>query len=199
MAGPPLVGRLGLRIYHLILKIEGWDTQYVIIQLDAYRRHLREMQNPCGSSTGSAVGVSAGYAPIALGTDSIGSLISPATRAALYAQKPTPCSVDMSGTYPVSAHFDAVGGMAKSVIDLAAITDSLLESKGRESHKSETLVDCLPRTFRGLKIGFLDPRVWQYPPSLVKRIEEVDRQIISLLCQVFSSYTLTFDLDQSHR
>lgn len=190
MAGPPLVGRLGLRIYHLILKIEGWDTQYVTIQVDAYRHRSREIQNPCGSSTGSAVGVSAGYSPIALGTDSIGSLISPATRAALYTLKPTPGSVDMSGIYPVSVHFDAVGGMAKSVIDLAVITDSLLEPKSRESYKSEKFVDCLPKTFRGLKIGFLDPRVWQYPSALVKKIEEVDRQIVSLLYQVSGSLYL---------
>ena len=178
MVGLPLVGRLGLHIYHLILKIEGWDIQYVTMQIDLFRRRSREIQNPCGSSTGSAVGVSAGYSSIALGTDSIGSLISPATRAALYALKPTPGSVDMSGIYPVSAPFDAVGGMAKSVIDLAAITDILLESNGQESRNSEKPADCLPKTFRGLNIGFLDPRVWQYPSTHVKKIEVVDRQIV---------------------
>ena len=149
------------------------------------------MQNPCGSSTGSAVGVSAGYSPIALGTDSVGSLISPATRAALYTLKPTPGSVDMSGIWPVSVHFDAVGGMAKSVIDLATMTDCLLESNTRNSFQSGELVECLSKTFRGLRIGFLDPRVWHYPRELVKKIEEVDRQIVSGFCKNLLYLTLT--------
>ena len=131
--------------------------------------------------------MSAGYSPLALGTDSIGSLISPATRAALYTLKPTPGSVDMSGIWPVSVHFDAVGGMAKSVIDLATITDCLLESNARESFQSESreLVGCLSRAFRGLKIEFLNPRVWLYPLELIEEIEEVDCQIVGNFCKSF--------------
>ncbi|KAL6795156.1 amidase signature domain-containing protein [Trichoderma sp. SZMC 28012] len=45
--------------------------------------------NPSGSSSGSAVGVSAGYAPISVGTETDGSLLCPAGRAAPYAIKPT--------------------------------------------------------------------------------------------------------------
>lgn len=99
----------------------------------------------------------------------------------------------MSGIWPVSVYFDAVGGMAKSVIDLATITDSLLESKARESFQSESreLVECLSKTFRGLRIGFLDPRVWHYPPELVEKIEEVDRQIVSDFCKSLFYILLT--------
>jgi amidase len=69
--------------------------------------------------------MSAGYAPITLGTDTIGSLISLATRA-LYTIKPTVGSVDMARTWAVSPYHDAIGGMTKSVIDLATITAALL-------------------------------------------------------------------------
>lgn len=97
----------------------------------------------------------------------------------------------MSGIWPVSVHFDAVGGMAKSVIDLATITDCLLESNARESFQSVELVECLSKTFRGLKIGFLDPRVWHYPPELVEEIEEVDRQVVSGFCKSLLYLMLT--------
>ena len=89
----------------------------------------------------------------------------------------------MSGIWPVSVHFDAVGGMAKSVIDLATITDCLLESNARESFRSGELVERLSKTFRGLRIGFLDPRVWHYPPELVEGIEEANRQMVSGFCK----------------
>ena len=137
-------------------------------------------QSPCGSSTGSAVGVSAGYAPIALGTESIGSIFSPATRAALYALKPTIGSVDMSGVWPVSKVFDAVGGMTKSVSDLAAITGCLITQGHLESSlNSKKFKDVLSKDFAGLKVGFLDPEVWVYPPEVVSPIESVATQIVS--------------------
>ena len=108
----------------------------------------------------------------------MGSLISLATRAALFTLKPTPGSVGMSSIWPVSVHFDAVGGMAKSVIDLINISDCLLEPNARGSFQWEELVECLSKTFQGLRIGFLDPRVWHYSSELVEKIEEIDRQIV---------------------
>ena len=110
--------------------------------------------------------------------------------------KPTPGSVDMSGIWPVSIHFDAVGGMAKSVIDLASITDCLLEPDAKKSFQTRELVDCLSKSFRGLRIGFLDPRVWHYPPELIERIEEVDRQIVRRFCKkscYFNAYSDDLD------
>ncbi|KAF2682905.1 hypothetical protein K458DRAFT_453191 [Lentithecium fluviatile CBS 122367] len=55
------------------------------------------MRAPGGSSTGSAMGVAAGFSPLSLGTETSGSLTSPASRAALYALKLTPGSVSIKG------------------------------------------------------------------------------------------------------
>lgn len=103
----------------------------------------------------------------------------------------------MSGIWPVSVHFDAVEGMAKSVIDLATITDCLLESNARGFFQSGDLVERLSKSFRGLRIGFLDPRVWHYPPELVEEIEEVDRQIVSGFCKMllYLMLTMTTQID----
>lgn len=52
-------------------------------------RLLISAQSPAGSSSGSAIAISAGLAPLSLGTETFGSLVHPAIRAALYTVKPT--------------------------------------------------------------------------------------------------------------
>ncbi|KAF5599974.1 glu asp-tRNA amidotransferase subunit A [Fusarium pseudoanthophilum] len=79
--------------------------------------------NPSGSSTGSAVAVSAGYAPLSIGTETYGSLVSPASRAALYTIKPSMGRVSQSGIIPISHTMESAGPMAKTPYDLAALLD----------------------------------------------------------------------------
>ena len=83
------------------------------------------LQAPGGSSTGSAVGVAAGFGPVSLGTETSGSLTSPASRAALYALKLTPGSVSIEGVWEVAQSYDSAGAMAKTVIDLVHISNVL--------------------------------------------------------------------------
>ncbi|CAG9998783.1 unnamed protein product [Clonostachys byssicola] len=141
--------------------------------------------SPLGSSTGSAVGVSAGYSPLALGTETDGSLVQPAARAALYALKPTPGSVKMDGAWTLSHHFDAIGGMTKSVTDLAIITELLHTDQVRSKLPTGGYLSSLSKSFEGLKVGFLDPEIWHLPerlcpqiPSVVQELNETYEQAI---------------------
>ena len=88
---------------------------------------LNTPQNPAGSSSGSAVGVTAGYAPISIGTETEGSLIVPASRAALYTIKPTIPIVSQEGIIPITGFCDSAGPMTKSVEDLANLMDVLVD------------------------------------------------------------------------
>ncbi|KAI4111248.1 MAG: hypothetical protein LQ339_000709 [Xanthoria mediterranea] len=83
--------------------------------------------NPDGSSFGSAIAVSAGLTPFALGTETDGSLIMPANRAALYTMKPTIGIVSQQGIVPVSHICDTAGPMTKSVLDLAHLMDIIVD------------------------------------------------------------------------
>lgn len=77
------------------------------------------MQNPSGSSSGSAVGVSAGFASLYFGTETDGSIVLPANRAALYGIKATVGSVSAVGVIPVAPKLTgSIWVMAKSVWDL---------------------------------------------------------------------------------
>ncbi|KAF2793354.1 amidase signature enzyme [Melanomma pulvis-pyrius CBS 109.77] len=119
---------------------------------------------PAGSSSGSAAGVAAGFAPISLGTESDGSIIMPACRAGLYALKLTPGSVDNTGVQPAAPSFDCLGGFAKNVRDLAHLVAIIQGHEPGKYISSET-------SWEGLKIGFSDPTKWRSYPSAMETVD----------------------------
>ncbi|MCW2895567.1 MAG: gatA 2 [Actinomycetia bacterium] len=82
-------------------------------------------RNPSGSSSGSAAGVSAGLAPLAVGTETDGSIISPSSACGVVGIKPTLGMVSRSGIVPLSLAQDTAGPMATSVADAAALLSVL--------------------------------------------------------------------------
>lgn len=78
-----------------------------------------------GSSGGSAAAVAAGLAPIALGSDTNGSIRVPASLAGLFGLKPTYGALSRGGTFPFVASLDHVGPLARSVMDLALTHDAM--------------------------------------------------------------------------
>ncbi|KAL3479412.1 amidase signature domain-containing protein [Aspergillus californicus] len=129
--------------------------------------------SPSGSSTGSAVAVSAGYAPVSTGAETDGSLICPAGRAALYTIKPTIGLVPGEGLVPVSSNFDSAGPMTKSVYDLAVVLDVIT---GRDAGSSYTA--CMTGGWGDVSVGVLDPVVWRFPDTFVKPVLEATEQIV---------------------
>jgi amidase len=82
-------------------------------------------RNPSGSSSGSGVAVAAGLAPIAVGTETDGSIVCPASACGIVGIKPTLGLVSRSGIVPVSLAQDTAGPMARSVADAAALLSVL--------------------------------------------------------------------------
>ncbi len=80
---------------------------------------------PGGSSTGSAVAVASGHVPMALGTQTGGSVNRPATYNGVTGFKPTYGLVSRRGVYPLSWTLDTVGWMARTVLDAAVLLDVL--------------------------------------------------------------------------
>lgn len=76
-------------------------------------------RSPSGSSAGSAVAVSAGLAPLALGSETNGSIISPASMCGVAAIKPTVGVTSRAGVIPISRTQDSVGAFGRSVADVA--------------------------------------------------------------------------------
>ncbi|KAK0750692.1 amidase signature domain-containing protein [Schizothecium vesticola] len=132
---------------------------------------------PGGSSTGSAVAVAAGFAPLALGTETIGSIITPASRAGLYALKPTVGAVQGTekGMYTLTEFFDSPGGMAKGVRDLREVMEVLMPNRGVGYRMGVSGEGC--GRWEGLEVGFLDAGVWKMAHGMCKDIGGAGREM----------------------
>jgi amidase len=74
---------------------------------------------PGGSSSGSAAAVAAGFVPVAIGTQTLGSVIRPAAFCGVVGYKPSFGAISRTGVHPFSASLDTVGVFARSVADAA--------------------------------------------------------------------------------
>jgi amidase len=80
-------------------------------------------RNPSGSSSGSAVAVAAGLCAGAIGTETDGSIVSPACSNGLVGLKPTVGLVSRAGIIPISATQDTAGPLTRSVRDAALLLE----------------------------------------------------------------------------
>ena len=99
--------------------------------------------------------MSAGYCPLSIGTDTDGSLICPAERAALYSLKLTPTLVSQEGIIPVSHSFDSLGPMAKTPHDLALILEILVDDS--KVSVTRDYLSALTGSWHGIKVVALLP------------------------------------------
>ncbi|PWY83399.1 amidase [Aspergillus heteromorphus CBS 117.55] len=106
---------------------------------------------PGGSSSGSAVGVAAGFAPLALGTETSGSVCMPANRAGLYSVTLTQGSVDLNGVFALSRDFDKLGVMGKCPQDLGVLVEVIRGGRMKGS---------VGGGWSDVSVGFVDPLVW---------------------------------------
>ncbi len=118
-------------------------------------------RNPCGSSSGSAVAVSANLAPLAIGTETNGSIVCPAGVCGVVGIKPTVGLVGRSGIIPISHTQDTAGPMARTVSDAALLLGALTGidpldsvtggSRGRSYADYSSFLD--RRGLKGTRIG----------------------------------------------
>jgi len=81
---------------------------------------------PGGSSSGSAAAVAAGMVPLAIGSQTNGSVIRPASFCGVYGFKPTHGLIPRSGIMKLSRALDHVGVFARSIEDIALVSEQLV-------------------------------------------------------------------------
>jgi Asp-tRNA(Asn)/Glu-tRNA(Gln) amidotransferase A subunit family amidase len=89
---------------------------------------------PGGSSSGSAAAVAAGIVPLALGTQTLGSVIRPAAFNGIVGLKPSFGAIPRTGVHPLSPSLDHVGFFARRVDDVAFALSLLAASSDRDPH-----------------------------------------------------------------
>src|SRR5262245_50131818 len=111
-------------------------------------------RNPCGSSSGSAVAVAARLAPLAVGTETDGSIVCPAGINGVVGIKPTHGTVSGRGIVPIAPSQDTAGPIARTVRDaallLAAIAD---ERAAAPAVAAAARAAAAPATLAGVRLG----------------------------------------------
>ncbi len=135
--------------------ISGWSA----VGGQTRNAHDR-LRNPSGSSAGSAVGTAASFCAAAIGTETDGSILSPASVNGIVGLKPTVGAVSGKGIVPITPRQDTAGPMARSVADAAALFAAMREPghgpvPGLQQLESARL--------RGLRIGVLAPAGSSHP------------------------------------
>ncbi len=103
-----------------------------------------------GSSSGSAVAVSAGLVTVAVGTETWGSLIAPASQNGIVSIKPSAGVVSRDGVLPLVDSWDSAGPLARSVTDASILLD-VLAVAGSSGAFYRSALD--PNGLRGRRVG----------------------------------------------
>src|SRR6266851_1692105 len=129
-------------------------------------------RNPSGSSSGSGVAIAANLAAAAVGTETDGSIVSPATTNGLVGIKPTIGLVSRTGIVPIAHSQDTAGPMTRTVADAAALLGAMTgvdssdaptrdsERKGRRDYSAA--LD--PAGLKGARIGVVRNKLFGYSP-----------------------------------
>ncbi|AHC16281.1 amidase family protein [Salinispira pacifica] len=148
----------------------------------------------CGSSSGSAAAVAAGYTEMAIGTETDGSIICPSAMNGVVGLKPGVGRVSRGGIIPISGSQDTAGPIARSIASAAWLLSAI---EGEDPEDAATLLNeregaDSPEAFlgmrdlRGIRVGVLkkpegfDPGVLNLYFSRISRIRELGAELIEL-------------------
>ncbi len=150
-------------------------------------------RNPCGSSSGSAVAVSANLCALAVGTETDGSIISPSSINGIAGIKPGIGLVSQEGIIPISFSQDTAGPMARTLGDAAVLLEAMMEKAGnaKTSASSEFDTTAGDRDLSGLRIALALNYSGMHPEMDLMAIKAAD--ILRALGAVVEETTIEID------
>ena len=161
-----------------------------------------KQRTPGGSSTGSAVGVASNIFPVAMGSQTAGSVLRPAAYNGIIGTKPTMGRISRYGVHPVSWSVDTMGFFSRTVADAALMLSVLAKWDAKDAYSSKVSCDELnfehhgdfkPKSIGILQSFFLeecDPEIKSHVSNLTKLISNEGVKIEEL--------NLSFDMDLIH-
>jgi Asp-tRNA(Asn)/Glu-tRNA(Gln) amidotransferase A subunit family amidase len=136
------------------------------------RNPHNHQHTPGGSSSGSAAAVAAGMVPFAIGSQTNGSTIRPASFCGIYGFKPTFGVLNTAGMTRISRSLDHPGLLARKPEDISTVFDVLTQYRNRENFRN---YDTQPENPSSLKIGVLD--IWGVPSLSRDMADEFENYI----------------------
>lgn len=159
-------------------------------------------RTPGGSSTGSAVGVASNIFPLAMGSQTAGSVLRPAAYNGVVGTKPTMGRISRYGVHPVSWSVDTMGFFSRTVEDAALLLSVLAKPDSKDQYSSYVSSEDLsfdqhfelkPKSIGILQSFFLeecDPEIKSHVSALTNLISNEGVKVEEL--------NLPFDMDLIH-
>lgn len=131
-----------------------------------------------GSSAGSASAVAAGLVPFAIGTETLGSIVSPSTECGTTGLRPTFGRVSRHGAMALSWSMDKIGPICRTVEDCAIVLAAIAGPDGKDASVTDIPFNYNPSLSfnRGIKIGYLKSAFEEDHPT-----REQDQQVLTML------------------
>lgn len=123
-------------------------TELAFVHANETRNPHNPAHTPGGSSSGSAAAVAAGHVPLAVGTQTNGSVIRPASFCGTFGFKPTRGSIPRTGVLQTSKSLDQLGSFARTLEDAALLADVLC---GYDQRDSESFAHPRPAMAQGTR------------------------------------------------
>ncbi|WP_108482052.1 amidase family protein [Oceaniglobus ichthyenteri] len=149
---------------------------------------------PGGSSSGSAVAVAAGIVPLAIGSDTAGSVRVPASFCGIWGFKASQAHYSLEGSFPLSRSLDSLGTFANDVEDLVRF-DALICGENPDDSPARAIAD----------LSFLIPDSVVFDgvaPDILARFDQFVRRLRDAGAQIeraaFSPFAETADLFRDH-
>lgn len=112
-------------------------------------------QGSSGSSAGSAASTAAGLVAFAIGTETLGSIVSPSTRCGVTGLRPTFGRVSRHGAMALSWSMDKIGPICRSALDCAMVFDAIRGPDGKDPNVSIASFNYNSKTdIKRLKVGY---------------------------------------------
>jgi aspartyl-tRNA(Asn)/glutamyl-tRNA(Gln) amidotransferase subunit A len=137
---------------------------------------LKVVRAPGGSSSGSAVAVAAGLAPVAIGTDTGGSIRIPASFNGITGYKSSTGRYPMEGVFPLSRTLDSLGPLAHTVED-CALMDAALRGAQLPETRSQPLADLRVLAPETLVLDGCEPAVLANFEAAIERLAKAGARI----------------------
>ncbi|TAM98879.1 MAG: amidase, partial [Rhodanobacteraceae bacterium] len=135
-------------------------------------------RSACGSSSGSAAAVAAGFVTVAIGTETNGSVICPSAANGVVGIKPTVGLVSRAGIIPISSTQDTAGPIARDVRDAAIVLGAIAGSdprdpatKDADRHATDYTKFLDPDALKGKRIGVVR-ELSQDGPEVTKLLDQ---------------------------
>ncbi|MHA2621616.1 MAG: Asp-tRNA(Asn)/Glu-tRNA(Gln) amidotransferase subunit GatA [bacterium JZ-2024 1] len=144
---------------------------------------------PGGSSGGSAVAVAAGVVPVALGTDTGGSVRLPASYCGIFGLRPTYGAVSRWGLIAFASSLDTVGVFARTVEDLALVFSIIAGYDPKDSTSQRYVppaLDSLKQTDGAFRIGLVKELTYtdETEPEVIQNVSDTLQILASMGCQI---------------